>query len=289
MAKELTENFPEAKQILECGSDILGFDLAKKMFEADETKLAQTLISQPAIMATSLVALFCAKKEGLSCSAVAGHSLGEYAAMTCSEMLTTEEAFKAIKLRSTAMSMAAAANPGSMAAILGCDNETIEKICEETDGYVVPANYNSAQQTVIAGETSAVDKAIAKFQEFGKKAIKLAVSAAFHTKLMNSASEEFKTEISGFTFKEPVVDFYSNLYGDKLTDFSDMPSYLSKHIISPVKFTMELQKLSENGYENFIELGPNKVLTGLVKKTLKGVNAVNIENMATLTKALELR
>lgn len=286
MGVELAEKYGAAKEILECGSDIMGFDLLKKLTDSTPEELAQTRMSQPAIFTTSLIALCAARENGLECSAVAGHSLGEYAAMYASGMLSLEDAYKAIKLRSEAMAKAAEASGGAMAAILGCDNETIENVCAQTEGYVAPANYNSPVQTVIAGESASVDAAIAKFTELGKRSVKLAVSAAFHTKLMQSAADEFKAAVSGFKFAAPTVDFYANLYGKKLEDFSDMPSYLAAHICSPVRFVDEMNAMNEAGIEAYVELGPNKVLTGLVKKTYRSAVAVNIENCETLEKAL---
>lgn len=177
-----------------------------------------------------------------------------------------------------------------MYAIIGKTAEEIEEVCAGIDGYVVPVNYNSSVQTVIAGETSAAEKAAAKFAEIGAKAVKLGVSSAFHSKLMQPAAEEFEAALRSMnvTFNKPSVPFYSNLTGAVQTDFEDMPAKLAKHIVSPVRFTSELNALAEAGFESFVELGPNKVLTGLVKKTLKGVNAVNVENQKTLEKALEL-
>lgn len=286
MGLDLAEKFTPAKEILECGSDILGFDLKDKLANSTAEELAQTRLSQPAIFTASLLSLCAARENGLDCEAVAGHSLGEYAAMYASGMLTLEDAFKAIKLRSEAMAKAAENSTGAMAAIIGADNETIDKICAEVNGFLAPANYNSPVQTVIAGEQAAVDEAIAKFTEMGKRSVKLAVSAAFHTKMMKSAADEFKEEIKNFTFSAPKCDFYANLYGKKLEDFSDMPSYLAAHICSPVKFVDELNAMQSAGIDTFIELGPNKVLTGLVRKTLKGVVFANIENLESLEKAL---
>lgn len=287
MGAELAEKYSAAKQILECGSDIMGFDLMKKINEASPEELSQTRLSQPAIFTASLIALTAARENGIENCAVAGHSLGEYAAMYASGMLSLEDSYKAIKLRSEAMAKAAEMSGGAMAAILRSDNETIEKVLAEVNGFVAPANYNSPEQTVIAGEVAAVDEAIEKLSALKARCVKLAVSAAFHTKLMNSAAEEFKATSAGLDFKAPTCDFYSNVYGRKLTDFSDMPSYLAAHICSPVKFVDEMNEMNDAGIEAYVELGPNKVLTGLVKKTFKGANAVNIENCETLEKALE--
>lgn len=285
MGKELCEKYPQI-DVYERASEILGFDLAKKINESAEEELAKTVYSQPAIMATSLVALEAMKINGVDFSAVAGHSLGEYAAMVASGILSFEDGFKVIKARAAAMQKAAELNSGAMYAIIGKSAEEIEQVCSEIDGYVVPVNYNSAAQTVIAGETAAAEKAAEKFTEMGAKAVKLGVSSAFHSKLMQPAAEEFAPAISGITFNKPNVEFYSNLTGGLQTDFEDMPEKLARHIVFPVRFTSELAALQAAGYENFIELGPGKVLTGLVKKTLKGVNAANVENVKTLEKAL---
>ena len=286
MGKELCEKYPQI-DVFGRASEILGFDLAEKINNSTEEELARTVISQPAIMATSLTAFEAMKINGVEFSAVAGHSLGEYAAMVASGILSFEDGFKVIKARASAMQKAAESSSGAMYAILGKTAEEIEQVCSGIDGYVVPVNYNSSAQTVIAGETAAAEAAAAKFTEMGAKAVKLGVSAAFHSKLMQPAADEFAPAIAGITFNKPSVAFYSNLMGGEQTDFDNMPEKLAKHIVSPVKFTSELAALQEAGYENFVELGPNKVLTGLVKKTLKGVNAVNVENVKTLEKALE--
>ena len=177
---------------------------------------------------------------------------------------------------------------GAMAAILGSDESTVKQICDEIDGYVIPVNFNSPAQTVIAGEAAAVEKAMEKFTQIKKKAVKLAVSSAFHSKLMQSAADEFKQKVKEISFKKASVEVYSNIYGDLMPEKIDYPEYLAKHIVSPVKFTDEMFNLEKNGYVNFIELGPNKVLSSLVKRTLKGVNSLNIENSKTLEKALSV-
>lgn len=286
MGAELAEKYGAAKEILECGSDILGYDLLKKLTDSTAEELAQTRLSQPAIFTVSLIALCAVRENGVENAAVAGHSLGEYAAMYASGMLSLEDAFKAIKLRSEAMARAAEGSKGAMAAVLNADNATIDEVCGSVGGFVAPANYNSPVQTVIAGEVEAVDAAMARFAELGKRCVKLAVSAAFHTKLMQPAADEFKEAVAGFTFNAPDCDYYANLYGKRLDDFTDMPSYLAAHICSPVRFADELSAMQSDGVEAFIELGPNKVLSGLVKKTLKGVVNVNVENTETLEKAL---
>lgn len=289
MGKELCDVYPSIKLMYEQASDILDFDLADKSWNSTEQELAQTVISQPAIMMTSLAALEAMKQNGIGFSAVAGHSLGEYAAMVASGVLSFEDGFRVIKARASAMQKAAENQHGVMCAVMGRDAAEIEEVCASVNGYVVPVNYNSAAQTVIAGEPEAVEAAMAKFTELGAKVIKLNVAAAFHSKLMQPAADEFEAALKAMniTFNKPQVQFFSNLYGAEMPDFDNMPEKLAKHIVSPVKFTSELALMSEQGFESFVELGPNKVLTGLVKKTLKGVNAMNVENAKTLEKALE--
>lgn len=286
MGKDFYDNIPACKAILDTAEQILGFKLSELMFNADAAELARTTVSQPAILAVSLMALTAAREKGIDAAAAAGHSLGEYAAMAACGMLTVEEAFMAIKLRSEAMDKAAKANPGCMAAIMGLSADVISRICDEiaaSGDYVCAVNYNSNSQTVIAGTADGVEKAETALKEKGaKRSVRLAVSAAFHSKLMESAAVEFKEKIAGFDFKTPDRAFYCNLYGSRLTDFSDMPEYLSRHICSPVRFTDELNAMKKDGIDAFIELGPGKVLTGLVKKTLDNVTAVNVENIETL-------
>ncbi len=286
MGRELLEANPDLGFIYEKASEILGYDLKKVTFEGTEEELAQTCNSQPAIMAMSLLCFEAAKKKGLTFDAVAGHSLGEYAAMAASGMLSLEDGFKVIKARAAAMDKAAKETEGAMYAIIKLSPQEVERICDETEGYVVPVNYNSPVQTVIAGEVAACEKAVETFSSMKARAVKLSVSAAFHSKLMESASKEFYEAIKDISFNKPAVPFYSNVLGEELTDFSDIPSMLAKHMVSPVRFTSELDAMSRAGIDKFIELGPNKVLTGLVRKTLKEAAALNIEDVKSLEAAL---
>ena len=272
--------------IYECASDILGFDLKKIISESDAETLSRTIYAQPAIMATSLVCLEAAKKRGFEYGGVAGHSLGEYAAMVAAGMLSLEDGFRVIKARAAAMDKAAQNSEGAMCAILKLSAEEVEKLCEETEGYVVPANYNSTIQTVIAGEKAAVAAAAEAAAAKRARAVPLAVASAFHTKIMQPAADEFYETAKGISFNAPKVKFYSNVLGAELTDFSDMPALLAKHIVSPVRFTAELAAMQADGFDNFVEFGPKNVLTGLVKKTLKDVTAKNCENSATLEEVM---
>lgn len=291
MGKELLEAVPQrGNEILEAAKSTFDFDLWKIMQEGTAEELSQTRVSQPAIFTVSLLALAAAEENGISFEGAAGHSLGEYAAMVASGMLTLEEGYTAIKYRAIAMDKAAKANPGAMAAVIGLSADKVIEVCErvKADGdYVTAVNFNSPVQTVIAGTRDGIAKASEAAKEAGaRRAMPLAVSAAFHSELMSSAAEEFKEAVKDIDFKQPKVKFYSNVIGAELTDFSDMPELMSRHICSPVKFTDELNAMKNAGFDNFVELGPGKVLTGLVGKTLKEVRAVNIENKETLAAAL---
>lgn len=286
MGRELAAEYPQTEKIFECGSDILGFDLKKACFDYTEAELAKTIVSQPAIFAVSLAAFSAAKANGLDADCLAGHSLGEYAALTAGGALTMEDGFKVIKARAAAMNRCAESSSGSMYAIIGLEADKVAEVCEQTDGYVIPVNFNSASQTVIAGEDAAAEAAAAAFTEMGKRAVRLNVASAFHSKLMQPAADELYEALRETEFRPTQRDFYCNLTGEKLTDFSDMPGYLTKHLVSPVRFTKELAAMNGDNVGAFIELGPGKVLTGLVKRTLKGVTAVNVEDKKSLDKAL---
>lgn len=284
MGQELLSLCDDAQKIYQCGSDILGFDLKALCFEADEITLSKTTNAQPAIFATSLVAYLAVWEKGFTPDAVAGHSLGEYAAMVASGILTMEQGFEVIKKRAHSMEQGTSGQDGAMCAVMGVDHAELLALCDSIDGYVVPVNFNSAVQTVIAGESSAIAKAMEALSMLGKKAVKLNVSAAFHSKLMQESADMFYASIRDVAFSKPNVPFYSNVTGAQLTDFSDMPTYLRTHLVSPVMFRQELVALKQDGFEHFIECGPNKVLTGLVKKTLTDVTAQNVENAKSLEK-----
>ena len=278
MGLDLVQQDAALEEIFEVASEVLGFDLYAVIADSDAQTLAHTIYAQPAIMATSLICLEAAKKRGFTYDAVAGHSLGEYAAMVASGMLSLA--------RSEAMDAAAKAADGAMCAILKLAPAEVERICQETEGYVIPANYNSSVQTVIAGDRDAVEKAAAACAALKARAVPLAVASAFHTKLMQPAADTFYKAIQNVKFSAPTVPFYSNVLGAVRTDFSDMPKALAEHIVSPVRFTDELAAMQAAGIDTFVEFGPKSVLTGLVKKTLKGVTAKNVENVDTLEGAL---
>ena len=233
-------------------------------------------------MATSIVCLRAAQSKGFEFAGVAGHSLGEYAAMYASGMISLEDAFVLIKARAEAMEEATKASKGAMAAIMKIAPEKVEEVCSGAENYVTAVNYNSPVQTVIAGTPEGIEEASPVFAEMKARVITLNVAGAFHSKLMQSAADKFYETAKNVRFSAPQVKYYSNVTGGELTDFSDMASLLAKHIVSPVRFTSELAAMQADGADRFVEFGPGKTLTGLVKKTLKDVTAVNVENADTL-------
>lgn len=286
MGRELYEQFVSVRQIYENASDIFGFDVADTSFNASEENLAQTMISQPVIYTHSLAAYTVLREELCAPSCVAGHSLGEYAAMTAAGVFSRDDGFRIIKARAAAMQKASETSDGAMYAILGSTEDSVRKACSEIDGYVIPANYNSPAQTVISGTSHSAAAAAELLKEQGAKAVKLAVSCAFHSELMWSAAMEFEAAVRNIPFSVPEIPFYSNLDG-KLREQID-PAYLSAHLTSPVLFTTELDNMARVGVECFLEVGPGKVLTGLVKRTLRKMPCQNVEDLKTLEKAAAL-
>ena len=285
MGKELYDANSKAREIYEQAGEAFGFDVAKMSFEGTNEELAQTKITQPVIYTLSMAAAACFAEICDRPFGVAGHSLGEYAALTYAGAMSLQTGFQVIRHRAAAMQQAAEQTSGCMFAIVGKDAETIRAACEQTPGYVVPVNYNSPVQTVIAGETAPCEAAAAALEAQGARAVRLGVNSAFHSKLMESAAAQFAADIQGFAFAQPDLAFYSNVTGGRVERFESLPDYLSKHLVSPVRFPDELQAMAADGVELFLEFGPGKTLTGLVKKTLKGAKAFQVENLKTLEKA----
>ena len=288
MGKELAETDSSLMKIFGTGSEILGRDLRAICFDSPAEELSRTINAQPAIMAVSLVSLNAAVSRGFVFSGVAGHSLGEYAAMQASGMISLEDAFRLIKARAEAMDEAARSQKGAMAAVMKIAPEKVAEVCSNAKEYAAAVNYNSPQQTVVAGTPEGIAEVSEVFAEMGARVVTLNVAGAFHSKLMQSAADKFYETAKTISFKAPEVRYYSNVTGGELTDFSDMAALLAQHIVSPVRFTSELAAISEAGADKFIEFGPGKTLTGLVRKTLSGVKAANVEDIKTLEGAMAL-
>ncbi len=285
MGRDIAETSSSLMQIFETGSDILGRDLKAICFDSPIEELSRTINAQPAIMAMSLVCLRAAMDKGFTFDGVAGHSLGEYAAMQAAGMISLEDAFRLIKARAEAMDEAANAQKGAMAAVMKIAPEKVAEVCDNAKEYAAAVNYNSPVQTVVAGTPEGIAEVSAVFAEMKARVVTLNVAGAFHSKLMQSAADKFYETAKTISFKAPQVKYYSNVTGGELTDFSDMASILAKHIVSPVRFTSELAAMQEAGADTFYEFGPGKTLTGLVKKTLSGVNTVNISDVKSLEEA----
>lgn len=285
MGKDIAETSSSLMQIFDTGSDILGRDLRAICFDSPIEELSRTINAQPAIMAMSLVCLRAAMDKGFTFDGVAGHSLGEYAAMQAAGMISLEDAFRLIKARAEAMDEAANAQKGAMAAVMKIAPEKVAEVCDNAKEYAAAVNYNSPVQTVVAGTPEGIAEVSAVFAEMKARVVTLNVAGAFHSKLMQSAADKFYETAKTISFKAPQVKYYSNVTGGELTDFSDMASILAKHIVSPVRFTSELAAMQEAGADTFYEFGPGKTLTGLVKKTLSGVNTVNISDVKSLEEA----
>lgn len=282
MGKDIAEAFPVTAEVYDAGSEILNTDLRALCFDTPPDELSRTINAQPAIMTASLVCLKAAISKGFSFEGVAGHSLGEYAAMYAAGIISLEDAFRLIKARAAAMESAAAEHRGTMAAVMKLEPEKVEDICNSAREYVSAVNFNSPAQTVIAGTPEGVAEVTEVFKELKAKVVPLKVAGAFHSKLMESAAAAFYKTAKTVSFGKPHVRYYSNVTGGELTELPDMAELLAKHIVSPVRFTSELKAMQEAGADKFAEFGPGKTLTGLVKKTLSGVSAFNIENLQTL-------
>lgn len=279
MAKDHYDSDTNFKKRIDQANDIVGYDLSKIMFEGPQEKLTQTKFTQPAIFIHS-VALF--EKENIKPEMVAGHSLGEFSALVAAGVLSFETALDLVSLRGKLMQEAGHQQPGTMAAIIGMDDDVVDRICEEATKKVgkpvVSANYNSPGQLVISGDVDAVKEAVEMAKEKGCRLAKLLpVSGAFHSPLMEPAYKSFKRRVVEIDFSTANIPVYSNFTGEGTTE----PDILKENVIfqltHPVKWTDTLKNMEAAGATDFIEMGPGKVLQGLVKRTLKNANIEGYE------------
>ena len=268
MARQLYETNSTAREMLEKANEILGFRITDIMFEGTGEDLKQTKVTQPAIFLHSVVMAKCL--PDFEPEMVAGHSLGEFSALVAAGAMDFEEGLKLVSIRAQAMQKACEMNPGAMAAVLMLDSETIEHICEETEGIVVAANYNCDGQIVISGEKAAVDAACIRLKEAGaRRALPLPVGGAFHSPLMEPARAELAEGIEKAVFKTPICPVYQNVTAQPSTDPTEIKANLLSQLTSPVRWTQSVQNMIADGADTFIELGPGKVLQGLVAKIAK--------------------
>ena len=266
MGLDLYENYPQAQELFEQANDILGFSITDIMFEGSVEGLKQTKVTQPAIFLHSVI-LSKVLGEAFKPDMVAGHSLGEFSALVANGTLNFEDGLKLVSQRAMAMQKACELKPSTMAAVLALEDEVVERICQETEGIVVPANYNCPGQLVISGDVEAINLACEKMKEAGaKRALVLPVGGAFHSPLMEPAREELAAAIEDTNFNEPNCPVYQNVTTTPVMVSNDIKENLIKQLTAPVKWTQSVQNMIKDGAKAFIEVGPGKVLQGLVKK-----------------------
>ena len=269
MAKALYETNETARAMLDRANEILGFRITDIMFEGTAEDLKQTKVTQPAIFLHSVVLAKCL--PDFAPDMVAGHSLGEFSALVASGAMDFEEGLRLVSIRAQAMQKACEANPGAMAAVLALPTEKIEEICSECNGIVVAANYNCEGQVVISGEKEAVEAACIKMKEAGaKRALPLPVGGAFHSPLMESARAELAEGIEKAVFKTPVCPVYQNVTGEPTSDPAVIKANLLAQLTAPVRWTQSVRNMIADDAGHFTEVGPGKVLQGLVSKIAEG-------------------
>lgn len=277
MGKDLYEQVPEAGALFERANEILGFRITDIMFGGTDEELRQTKVTQPAVFLHSVV---LAKALGVKPDAVAGHSLGEFSALVVAGALSFEDGLKLVSKRALAMQAACEQQPGTMAAILGLEDATVEQICSEIDGVVVAANYNCPGQLVISGSVEAVDAACERLKAAGaRRALRLPVGGAFHSPLMEPAREELRKAIEEAPFHEPTCPVYQNVDAKPHTDPATIKANLIAQLTAPVRWTYIVRNMLADGVTEFTELGPGNVLQGLVRKVDP---AAQVESKATL-------
>lgn len=266
MGKDLYENNPIAKELFDKANDILGFNITSIMFDGTDEALKQTKVTQPAIFLHSVI-LAKTLEQDFKPDMVAGHSLGEFSALVAAGAISFEDGLKLVAKRAQAMQKACELNPSGMAAILGLENEQVEEVCNSIEEVVVPANYNCPGQIVISGSNEGVQKACEILKEAGaKRALPLPVSGGFHSPMMESAKEELEAAIDATNFSTPVCPIYQNVDATPYTDPAKIKANLIEQLTGAVKWTQTTQQMLADGANIFTEVGPGKVLQGLIKK-----------------------
>jgi [acyl-carrier-protein] S-malonyltransferase len=283
MGRDIADAVPEARAVFGQGSDASGLDLERLCFHSDAEELVDTAVQQPALVATSLAVLAAIRARGIEPDYVVGHSVGEFAALAAASSMTAEDAIRLVRERGIAMAEAAERHPGSMAAILGLDDEVVETLCRKILG-VWPANYNCPGQIVVSGENLAVDECIERAQEAGaRRTVKLKVSGAFHSPLVARAADRLRPAVERVRFQEPVAPFMSTVTA-RLESAQRMAPLLVDQLTAPVRFTQAASELMREGVKTFVEVGPGNVLSGLVKRIDRTAKAISVNNLAALDK-----
>jgi [acyl-carrier-protein] S-malonyltransferase len=293
MGRDLFENFAAAREVFRKADDALGFSLSKMCFDGESEALQLTENTQPAILTASVAAFEAIREAGISLPAiVAGHSLGEYSALVAAGSLSLTDAVRTVRLRGRYMQEAAPVGSGAMAAILGADLTTVQRACiEAAQGEVCSAaNINSPGQIVIAGSASAIDRAMVIVKEFGaKRAVKLNVSAPFHCALMMPAQVRLASDLEKLEFRNPEIPLITNVDAMEISEGGAARDALVRQVSAPVKWQESIENLVARGIDTFIEVGPGKVLSGLIRQINRGVRSLNVEDSTTLKQALELQ
>ncbi|MCF8117208.1 MAG: ACP S-malonyltransferase [Desulfarculaceae bacterium] len=266
---------PQAQEVFDLAEQASGLPLAKLCFQGPLDELTRTINLQPAIIAVDLCCWLGLKQAGITPVAVAGHSVGEYAALAAAGVLSFEDCLKLISLRGSLMDRDASAHPGAMGAIMGAEPEAVAALCAEVEGEVQPANFNTPAQTVITGATEAVAQASALAKERGLKAIPLKVSGAWHSPLIAEAGRDMAAALAEVNFAAPACLHAPNTTGEPTSDPAVIKQELMKQLTAPVRWVQTVQALLAGGVDTFIEAGPKKVLAGLIKKTAPAGTAVH--------------
>ncbi len=277
MGKDLYEKFPQAKEMFDQADRILGFRITDIMFSGSEEDLKQTKVTQPAVFLHSVIWAACL--PDFKPDMVAGHSLGEFSALVANRALTFEDALVLVSKRANAMQRACEMNPSTMAAIIGLPDEKVEEICASVEGQVVvPANYNNPGQLVISGSMKGIEEACAKCKEAGaKRALPLKVGGAFHSPLMEPARQELSEAIQATVFHEPVCPVYQNVDALPYSEPEKIKANLIAQLTSPVRWTGIVRNMHADGAGRFVEVGPGKVLQGMIGKIVSGVEIQGAE------------
>ena len=281
MGKDLFENSKTACELFNNANEILGFKISDVMFNGSAEDLKQTSVTQPAIFLHSVILAMCKENE-ISPAMVAGHSLGEFSALVINKSISFEDGLKLVSIRANAMQKACEDNPGTMAAVLGLEDKLIENVCSAVNGTVVAANYNCPGQLVISGELNAIELACEKLKKIGaRRALVLPVGGAFHSPLMEKAKTELENAINETVFSDPICPIYQNVSGLPYSTEIEIKENLISQLTSPVKWSQSITKMVEDGAEEFIEVGPGRVLQGLVRKINGDINSssLNLENV----------
>ena len=285
MGKDLSDNFPAARQVFEEADEALGFPLSRLCFEGPAEELQLTENTQPAILATSVAAFRALESAGAPAPAfVAGHSLGEYSALVAANVLELSAALRTVRARGRYMQEAVPVGTGAMAAVIGGELADIERVCAEASGSEVcsVANINSPGQVVIAGNTAAVDRAIELLKDVARRVIKLNVSAPFHCALMKPAQDRLASDLERLTFADPKFPVVTNVDARITTAPAELRDALFRQVSAPVRWVESMQLLIENGVDKVVEVGPGKVLSGLMRQTSRDIKCLNVEDAASL-------